>query len=117
MPAKIVTRVALVDEHHLLIDEIAGDDAVVLLSQRLKIAADDGGGNAQIEERDVEALGLQLSRRDRHVTHAVFALRVEGGAWDARSHAIGVARTYCAVNNGRSGGGRAAWLGRARAKA
>jgi hypothetical protein len=95
------------DERHLLIDEVAGDDAVVLLSQRLKVTADDSRGNAQIEERDVEALGFQRSRGDGHIPHPAGAF-VEGDARGARSDAVRVARAHRTVNDCRSGRRRSA---------
>src|SRR5439155_22813618 len=94
-------------------DEVPGADAVVLLSERLEITTNHRGGDSEIQHRDRKALGFQLSCRDGHITHAAGALDIKGGARDARSHAIRIARAHGRVKDCRSACGRAdrRWAG------
>jgi len=86
------------NERHLVHDEIADDDPVVLLAEQLEIRADHRGRNAEICQRDVEALSHQLPRRDLGIPHAVRA-SCEGNALDARSHAVGVAGSHRVIHD------------------
>ena len=64
--------------------EVAGDGAVVLGAEGLKIAADDGRGEAEVPQRDRKSLALELPRGHRYVSGAVRAV-AKRLAFDARA--------------------------------
>ena len=91
------------DEVHLLFDEVAGDGAVVLLAERLKVTADDRRGNSEIEQGDGEPLGPELSHGDRHVAHPVRTHRIKQDARETGPDAVRVAGAHGGVNDCRPG--------------
>src|SRR5206468_1884074 len=107
------------DERHLLLDEIPGDEVVVLLAEVLEASTNHGGGNTHVPQRDGEALRLQLAGGDIHVAGAVRTglERLEG---HVARHAAAVARRVAGADGGvtnlRTRCGRGTWLRRALAQ-
>src|SRR5262249_40141772 len=98
------------NERHFLRDEVADDDAVVLLAEGLEVGTDDGGRNAQVLRRERKSLSSGGLCGRLWVDGPVRAIDVRG-ARDARAHAVGIAGSHRVICDGRTRCGRGSWRG------